>query len=752
TNIHVSVRCRGRNDKEIAEDSPVIITTSGESLNQGKELAVQTGSTHKIYAVDNVFGADADQMTVYDTAVSSMIGEVLTGYNCTIFAYGQTGTGKTHTMAGDLNELYLSDNSGIAPRAIFDLFSRLPSSDDSDDDPDYLVKCSYVELYNEELKDLLTDSTDQKLKLYDDPARKSTVIQGAEEIYIRSAVDGLKLLQNGAQRRQVAATKMNDVSSRSHTIFTVTVVLKDPINTSEESVRVGKLNIVDLAGSENIKSSGAENKRAREAGMINQSLLTLGRVINALVAKSAHVPYRESKLTRILQDSLGGRTQTCIIATISPAACNMEETLSTLDYASRAKDIKNKPQMNHTFSKKTLIKKLILEIEQLKGDLSATRQKNGVYLSQQSYDSLLSDNERKTQTIEEQQMKITLLEGQLASSRKHNQENSEQLSDTQKRLQTISEEHQKCNQTVSNLETNIEKLEAQLKEEIDLRLAQANNEGELGSIAEKQAKCIETMSIDIDHLQDALERRNLTNSNNKAMWLESRTQVLGLNERLLISLKRYTDLNSSFTSQIPNKLSEIVKQQKKKLAFVDDSLKSIIATFNEAWESQKEKDVGLNEKTVDMVNALGVFSQKMAEELSTLFDDLSNAIPLIEKELSALDTCFSDTVIKHFDELTSNIKEAFGNLESYYTKQDEEMKEIRKYISSSRETISVMETASVGIAYAIQNEGIRAEMDRQAAMTQIADILESLTATHTKRLDGLIKNIGTDLEHTCNTF
>ena len=156
--------------------------------------------------------------------------------------------------------------------------------------------------------------------------------------------------------------------SRSHTVFTITVHLKETTE-GEDMLRVGKLNLVDLAGSESIGRSGAENKRAREAGMINQSLLTLGRVINALVERSQHIPYRESKLTRLLQDSLGGKTKTCIIATVSPAKINIDETLSTLDYANKAKSIHNKPQVNQMMTKKALIKEYVTEIERLKGDL-----------------------------------------------------------------------------------------------------------------------------------------------------------------------------------------------------------------------------------------------------------------------------------------------------------------------------------------------------------------------------------------------
>jgi len=217
---------------------------------------------------------------------------MLQGYNCTIFAYGQTGTGKTYTMSGDMSDTLglLSDSAGIIPRVLHSLFSKLEA-----DEAESSVKCSFIELYNEELRDLLSIDDSTKLKIYEDGQKKghaATIVQGMEESHIKSAGDGIKLLQNGSHKRQVAATKCNDLSSRSHTVFTVTAYIKRTTKTGEDFVSAGKLNLVDLAGSENIQRSGAENKRAAEAGLINKSLLTLGRVINALVERGSHIPYR----------------------------------------------------------------------------------------------------------------------------------------------------------------------------------------------------------------------------------------------------------------------------------------------------------------------------------------------------------------------------------------------------------------------------------------------------------------------------
>lgn len=215
-----------------------------------------------------------------------------------------------YTMQGDLTPTPMgnpSAHAGMIPRVLFRLFHQLETST-----ADYSVKISYIELYNEELRDLLANEpppsagssqtmgvasnsktpNDIGLKIFDDASKRGVVIQGLEEISVKDSKDALALLTKGSQRRQIAATKFNDHSSRSHSVFSVTVHIKETSSMGDDLLKVGKLNLVDLAGSENIGRSGAENKRAREAGMINQSLLTLGRVINALVDRSSHVPYR----------------------------------------------------------------------------------------------------------------------------------------------------------------------------------------------------------------------------------------------------------------------------------------------------------------------------------------------------------------------------------------------------------------------------------------------------------------------------
>ncbi|KAL5262688.1 hypothetical protein ACHWQZ_G008176 [Mnemiopsis leidyi] len=411
--VSVYVRCRPRNTNEKNTGSPSIIQCSK------KEVVVKQHNTNlnKKYTFDHVYGPESSQVDVYKGVAQSAIEEVLQGYNCTVFAYGQTGTGKTYTMEGDRsvgsNLPWEKDPKiGLIPRCMSHMFDRLNSQAS-----DFSVRLSMLELYNEELFDLLstTDSNTTKLRLFEDSTRKgSVVIQGLEEVQVMNKDEVYQVMERAMQKRRTAETLLNAHSSRSHVVFTVTVHIKsvtqDDIGECEEEVfKMGKFNLVDLAGSENIGRSGALNARAREAGNINQSLLTLGRVITALVDRAPHIPYRESKLTRLLQDSLGGRTQTSIIATISPAACNLEETLSTLDYANRAKNILNKPEVNQRSSKKTLIKEYTAEIERLKRELQNSREQRGVYLEVEKFNEMECRMKSQSQLIKEKEDELAAL-------------------------------------------------------------------------------------------------------------------------------------------------------------------------------------------------------------------------------------------------------------------------------------------------------------------------------------------------------
>lgn len=407
-NIQVFVRVRPLSSSEKRQKSPAIVDASSKT-----EVCVKDslGNANKSFTFDRVFGPSSKQIEVYKEVLHQIIDEVLAGYNCTVFAYGQTGSGKTFTMEGERSadeNLSWEDDPlcGIIPRCFSQLFNELHVAQ-----MDHTVRVSFLEIYNEELIDLLSLPGDNtKLKLYDDAAKKgSVIVSGLEERTVKSKNEIYKILEKGAAKRQTASTLMNAQSSRSHTIFSITVHVKE-IAGEEELFRTGKLNLVDLAGSENIGRSGAVDKRAREAGNINQSLLTLGRVITALVEHRPHVPYRESKLTRMLQDSLGGRTKTSIIATVSPAALNFDETLSTLNYASRAKNIVNKPEINQKQSPKDLLKEYIEELDRLRRDLKANKNKEGIFIAEENYNEMMLKLKNHDEEVTDQINRIRNLE------------------------------------------------------------------------------------------------------------------------------------------------------------------------------------------------------------------------------------------------------------------------------------------------------------------------------------------------------
>ncbi|KAL7422520.1 Kinesin-related motor protein [Cryptotrichosporon argae] len=506
----------GRSSQEIAQASPVITTTGGPL---SKAITIETtpmvggvpafttassyGGSHapstRTYPFDKVFGPEADQTMVFREVVESMLDEVLAGYNCTIFAYGQTGTGKTYTMQGDVGLTPLqapSTEAGIIPRVLHRLFHLLNSSPNSE----YSVKCSYIELYNEELRDLLApeykESTSQPmalssggrdaggLKIYEDGSKKGVMIQGLEETGVRNLKEGLALLNRGSQRRQVAETKMNTESSRSHSIFTLTVHVKETsVAGNEDMLRIGKFNLVDLAGSEAIGRSGAQDKRAREAGMINQSLLTLGRVISALVEKGNHIPYRESKLTRLLQDSLGGRTKTCIVATVSPTRSNMEETISTLDYAIRARSIRNKPEVNAHLTKAGLLKEYIGDIERLKAELQATREKNGVYIPEDQWKEMQDVNFRQRSDHDEAKQKVAAIAVELATRKQEFEDLTKRFVDTSAELETSHEAERQLGVELAEFKIKLDEAMIKLEEETVVSLAYQQGEEKLAQVA-----------------------------------------------------------------------------------------------------------------------------------------------------------------------------------------------------------------------------------------------------------------------------
>lgn len=361
--VKVAVRVRPMNALEISKGSKIVVEVNKENNQVSVTKGEGPDEDQKSFQFDYVYDLDSIQRTVYDEVAFPIIESVLEGYNGTIFAYGQTGCGKTHTMIGRDNG---KDNSelGIIPNAFNHIINYIKNIQDTS--KKFLVRSSFIEIYNEEVRDLLINPpSNKKLELREDP-KSGLFIKDLSILEIHSFDDMNKLMNMGSKNRHTGETSMNAQSSRSHCIFTVYVEIADLSDQSEKKkIKAGKLNLVDLAGSERQSKTHTTGKALDEAKKINLSLTALSNVINSLVEQKSHIPYRDSKLTRLLQDSLGGNTKTVMIAAVSPSSFNYDETLSTLRYAARANTIKNVPKINED-PKDAKLKQYEEEIKQLR--------------------------------------------------------------------------------------------------------------------------------------------------------------------------------------------------------------------------------------------------------------------------------------------------------------------------------------------------------------------------------------------------
>ncbi|XP_061599761.1 kinesin-like protein KIF15 isoform X2 [Cololabis saira] len=333
----------------------------------------------RTFTYDLVADMDASQDSVFNSVAKNIVESCMSGYNGTIFAYGQTGSGKTFTMLGP-SELdnFTDDKRGVIPRSfeyLFFLINR--EAEKSVTSKSFLCKCSFIEIYNEQIYDLL-DTASASLFVREN-IKKGVFVEGAVEKFVNSAAEAYQVLSMGWRNRRVASTSMNRESSRSHAVFTMTLESKESIN-EVVNIRMSQLNLVDLAGSERQKDTHTEGSRLKEASSINRSLMCLGQVIMALVdvsnGKNRHICYRDSKLTFLLRDSLGGNAKTCIIANVHPGSKCFGETLSTLHFAQRAKLIKNKAVINEDTQGN--VRQLQGEVRKLKEQLAQVLASQGV--------------------------------------------------------------------------------------------------------------------------------------------------------------------------------------------------------------------------------------------------------------------------------------------------------------------------------------------------------------------------------------
>ncbi|RDX78228.1 Kinesin-like protein KIN-5D [Mucuna pruriens] len=677
-NVQVLVRCRPLSEDEMRLHTPVVI-----SCNEGRRevSAVQNIANKQIdrtFAFDKVFGPNSQQKELYDQAVSPIVYEVLEGYNCTIFAYGQTGTGKTYTMEGGArkkNGEFPSD-AGVIPRAVKQIFDILEAQS-----AEYSMKVTFLELYNEEITDLL--APEETTKFIDDKSKKpialmedgkgGVFVRGLEEEIVCTANEIYKILEKGSAKRRTAETLLNKQSSRSHSIFSITIHIKECTPEGEEMIKCGKLNLVDLAGSENISRSGAREGRAREAGEINKSLLTLGRVINALVEHSGHVPYRDSKLTRLLRDSLGGKTKTCIIATISPSIHCLEETLSTLDYAHRAKNIKNKPEINQKMMKSAMIKDLYSEIDRLKQEVYAAREKNGIYIPRDRYLHEEAEKKAMTEKIERMELEAEskdkqlmelqelynsqqLLTGELSVKLEKTEKS---LEETEQSLFDLEERHKQANATIKEKEfliSNLLKSERELVERaIELRAELENAASDVSNLFSKIEAHASDIRDEIAHKLPfpTLERKDKIEEGNRILIQKFQSQLA---QQLEVLHKT---------------VSASVMHQEQQLKDMEEDMQSFVSTKAEATEDLRDRVGKLKNMYGSGIKALDSLAEELKVNNQLTYDDLKSEVA---KHSSALEDLFKGIALEAdslLNDLQSSLHKQEANLTAYAHQQRE---------------------------------------------------------------------------------
>ncbi|KAJ4705284.1 Kinesin-like protein [Melia azedarach] len=744
-NVQVLLRCRPFSEEELRNNAPQVVTCNEYQREVAVSQNIAGKHIDRVFTFDKVFGPSAQQRELYEQAVVPIVHEVLEGFNCTIFAYGQTGTGKTYTMEGECKRSKSGPNgelppeAGVIPRAVQQIFDTLESQN-----AEYSVKVTFLELYNEEITDLLApeeisrvaveEKQKKQLPLMED-GKGGVLVRGLEEEIVTSASEIFTLLERGSAKRRTAETLLNKQSSRSHSLFSITIHIKEATPEGEELIKCGKLNLVDLAGSENISRSGAREGRAREAGEINKSLLTLGRVINALVEHLGHIPYRDSKLTRLLRDSLGGRTKTCIIATVSPAVHCLEETLSTLDYAHRAKNIKNKPEVNQKMMKSTLIKDLYGEIERLKAEVYAAREKNGVYIPKERYYQEESERKAMADQIEQMGVQLETHQKQLEELQDKYDSQVRQCSDLSSKLELTEKNLDQTRKLLASTEEELKKCWYALKEKDFVISEQRKAENALAQQACTLQSDLEKALQDNASLLQKIGREDKLNADNRGVvnnfQVELAQQIGSLCSMVDSSMSQQNEhlqqvekLCNSFLD-IHNKA---VNDVKKKVA----TSRALYISHMEAVQNVVRLHKASSNACLEEISALTSSSAKCIEEYlaseaieaASIYDNLQSTLSTQQGEMAI----FAKELRQRFHATVEQTKDISEYTNEFVQKLIEESKSLDNHVAQADET-QMKGIADFQKAYE--------EQSKSDAEKLIAD-MTSLVSNHIRRQKELV--------------
>ncbi|KAF4084948.1 hypothetical protein AMELA_G00111860 [Ameiurus melas] len=674
--IKVMCRFRPLNNSEVERGDKYI------PKFQGEDNVVIGG---KPYMFDRVFQSNTTQEQVYNACAQKIVKDVLEGYNGTIFAYGQTSSGKTHTMEGNLHD---PDGMGIIPRIVQDIFNYIYSMDEN---LEFHIKVSYFEIYLDKIRDLL-DVSKTNLSVHEDKNRVPYV-KGCTERFVCSPDEVMDTIDEGKSNRHVAVTNMNEHSSRSHSIFLINVKQE---NTQTEQKLSGKLYLVDLAGSEKVSKTGAEGAVLDEAKNINKSLSSLGNVISALAEGSTYVPYRDSKMTRILQDSLGGNCRTTIVICCSPSAYNEAETKSTLMFGQRAKTIKNTVTVN-----------VELTAEQWKKKYEKEKEKNKTLRNTITWleNELNRWRNGETVPIDEQFDKEKANAEVLALD---NTMNNDKIASTPNipGVRLTDTEREKCEAELAKLYKQLddkddeinqqsqlaEKLKQQMLDQEELLASSRRDHDNLQAELMRLQMENEASKEEVKEVLQALEELAV-NYDQKSQEVEDKTKEF---EALSEELNQKSSVLASLDSEL-QKLKEMTNHQKKRVTEMMSSLLKDLAEIGIAVGSNDIKHEGSGMIDEEFTVAR-LYISKMKSEVKTLVKrskqleaaqaDSNKKMDENEKELAACQLRISqhEAKIKSLTEYLQNVEQKKRQLEENVDSLNEELVKI-----NAQEKVHAME-------------------------------------------------------------
>lgn len=551
--VKVVVRCRPLSKQEIADGREKAVI-SYPKTKQIIGINPKKNEEKKEFTFDYTYSDESTQEQIFNESALPILTSVMEGYNGTIFAYGQTGTGKTFTMEGGSSPTEL----GIIPRTISWIFDYIKQTTNKQ----FLVQASFIEIYNEEVRDLLAKNTNNKLNVRE-KEQGVFYVEDCKKVKVESPQEMYKIVNKGRESRKTGATLMNPGSSRSHSILQIIVENSEVID-GETKYKMGKLNLVDLAGSERQDKTGATGERLKEATKINLSLSILGNVISALVTgKGGFVPYRESKLTMLLSDSLGGNTKTVMIANIGPADYNYDESINTLWYAARAKKIKNKPIINED-PKDALLRSYQEEIENMKKQLAALGK--GVMPTKQ-----ITDSNGKVIQVEDTQA-VKKLEEQLEQDKDLFKKQKEEeikninlqknLAEEEKvklldKIEREKEEFKKNKEDAKKLLNKYKDMKGKVLNSNEVHVKVKKQEEEIKKTKEE----LEAKKLEEERLRKELEEKSKTKLQIKEKYKDVQANIDDLNEKIQLVRDTIDNLKIENKENIEKLQSDLLSLQ-----------------------------------------------------------------------------------------------------------------------------------------------------------------------------------------------